>query len=131
MRRKTSGWTFQDLLLINKEKHPFLWSVLPFQWFFFSKVKNRQIPESCQSNWQLWNVKDAIIFFSEPVAQRIEALSLYGSRWALSKDSGFNSYPCRPEVYLVKNVVWLATTTEGSNYWGYGYKTQHSSPGSR
>ena len=42
---------------------------------------------------------------SGPVAQRIEALSLYGSRWALSKDSGFKSYPSRPEAYLVKNVV--------------------------
>ena len=42
---------------------------------------------------------------SGPVAQRIEALSLYGSRWALSEDSGFKSYPSRPEVYLVKNVV--------------------------
>ena len=40
------------------------------------------------------------------VAQRIEALSLYGSRWALSEDSGFKSYPSQPEVYLVKNVVW-------------------------
>ena len=56
---------------------------------------------------------------SRPVAQRIEAVSLFGSRWALSEDSGFKSYPSRPEVYLVKNVV------EGSNYWGYGYKTQH------
>ena len=42
---------------------------------------------------------------SGPVAQQIEALSLYGSRWALSEDSSFNSYPSRPEVYLVKNVV--------------------------
>ena len=40
-----------------------------------------------------------------PVAQRIEALGLYGSRWALSGYSGFKSYPSRPEVYLVKNVV--------------------------
>ena len=31
-----------------------------------------------------------------------KALSLYGSRWALSEDSGFKSYPSRPEVYLVK-----------------------------
>ena len=37
---------------------------------------------------------------SGPVAQRIEALSLFGSRWALSENSGF--YPIRPEVYLVK-----------------------------
>ena len=42
---------------------------------------------------------------SGSVAQRIEALSLYGSRWALSENSGFKSYPSRPEVYLVKNVV--------------------------
>ena len=39
------------------------------------------------------------------VAQRMEALSLYGSRCALSEDSGFKSYPSRREVYLVKNVV--------------------------
>ena len=36
------------------------------------------------------------------VAQQTVALSLYGSRWALSEDSGFKSYPSRPEVYLVK-----------------------------
>ena len=44
---------------------------------------------------------------SGPVAQRIEALSLFGTRGALSEDSGFKSYPSRPEVYLVKkkNVV--------------------------
>ena len=53
---------------------------------------------------------------SGPVAQRIEALSLYGSGRALSEDSGFNSYPSRPEVYLVKNVVdrqqlWKAVIT--------------------
>ena len=40
-----------------------------------------------------------------PVVKRIEELSLYGSRWALSEDSGFKSYTSRPEVYLVKNVV--------------------------
>ena len=34
-----------------------------------------------------------------------EFLSLYSSRWALSEDSGFKSYPSQPEVYLVKNVV--------------------------
>ena len=40
-----------------------------------------------------------------PVVLRIEALSLYGSRSGLLEDSGFKSYPSRPEVYLVKNVV--------------------------
>ena len=29
----------------------------------------------------------------------------HGSRWALSEDSSFNSYPSRAEGYLVKNVV--------------------------
>ena len=51
-----------------------------------------------------------------------------GSRLALSEDSGFKSYSSRPEVYLVKNVVRSTTTMEGSNYWGYGYKSQHSYP---
>ena len=49
---------------------------------------------------------------SEPVAQRIEALSLYGSRWVLSEDSGFKSYPSRPEVYLVdRQQLWKAVIT--------------------
>ena len=52
---------------------------------------------------------------SGTVAQRIEALSLYGSRWALSEDTAFNSYPSRPEVYLVKNVVRSITTID--IYW--------------
>ena len=43
---------------------------------------------------------------SGPKAQRIDALSLYASRWTLSEDGSFKSYPSRPEVYLVKNVVW-------------------------
>ena len=67
---------------------------------------------------------------SGPVAQRIEAVSLFGSRWALSEDSGFKSYPSRPEVYLVTK-TWCDRQQEGSNYWGYGYKTQHSYPRSR
>ena len=39
-----------------------------------------------------------------PPAQKVvrrERKSLFGSRWALSEDSGFKSYPSRPEVYLV------------------------------
>ena len=40
-----------------------------------------------------------------PIKDKIEALSLYDSRWALSEDSGFKSYPSKPEVYLVKNVA--------------------------
>ena len=51
--------------------------------------------------------------------------------WALSEDSGFQSYPSRPEVYLVKNVVRLTTTMECSNYWGYDYMTQHSYPNNK
>ena len=50
------------------------------------------------------------------MAQQIEALSLYGYRWALSKDSGFNSYQSRPEGYLVKmwcdrQQLWKAVIT--------------------
>ena len=55
---------------------------------------------------RLWKTKKSILDRpSGPVAQRIEALRLYGFRWALSEDSGFKSYPSLPEVYLVKNVV--------------------------
>ena len=42
---------------------------------------------------------------SGPVAQRIEAVSLFGSRWALSEDNSFKSYPSRPEVCLVTKYV--------------------------
>ena len=54
---------------------------------------------------------------SGPVAQRIEAVSLFGSRWALSEDSSFKSYPSRPEVYLVtktwcdRQQLWKAVIT--------------------
>ena len=59
------------------------------------------------------------------MAQRIAALSLYGSRWALSEDSGFKSYPIRQRFTWSK--TWCDRQHEGSNYWGYGYKTQHIS----
>ena len=57
------------------------------------------------NNWIYKTKKSNLDRPSGPVAQQIEALSLYGSRWELSEDSGFNSYPSRPEVYLVKNMV--------------------------
>ena len=40
---------------------------------------------------------------SGPVAQRIEALSLYGSRWELSEDSGFKSYPLGQKRGAINN----------------------------
>ena len=57
------------------------------------------------NNWIYKTKKSILDRRSVPVAQRIEALSLYGSKWSLSEDSGFKSYPSRPDVYLVKNVV--------------------------
>ena len=57
------------------------------------------------NNWIYMTKKSILDRPSGPVVQRIEALSLYGSRWVLSEDSGFNSYPSRSEVYLVKSVV--------------------------
>ena len=44
------------------------------------------------NNWIYKTQKSIISRPSGPVAQRIEVLSLYGSRWALSEDSGFKSY---------------------------------------
>ena len=56
-----------------------------------------------------WNHRDSVPLSAAPRApkvQGIKALSLYSSRWALSEDNGFKSYPSWPEVYLVKkNVV--------------------------
>ena len=57
------------------------------------------------NNWIYKTKKSILDRHSGPVMQRIEVLSLYGSRWTLSEDSRFRSYPSRPEVYLVKNVV--------------------------
>ena len=62
-------------------------------------------PDKKNKLLDLRDQKSNLDSLSEPVAQRIEVLSLYGSRWALSEDSGFNSYPSRPEVYLVKTLV--------------------------
>ena len=57
------------------------------------------------NNWIYKTKRSNLDRLSWPVAQRIEVLSLYGSRWASSEDIISNSYPSRPEVYLVKNVV--------------------------
>ena len=57
------------------------------------------------NNWIYKTKKSNLDRPSGPMAQWIEVLSLYGSSWALSEDSSFNSYPSQPEVYLVKNVV--------------------------
>ena len=46
-------------------------------------------------------------------------MSLFGSRWALSEDSGFKSYPSRPEVYLV-------TKKRGAIDNNYGIRLQDS-----
>ena len=53
------------------------------------------------NNWIYKTKKSNLDRPSGPVAQRIEALSLYDSRWALSEDSSFNSYPNLPESFLV------------------------------
>ena len=63
----------------------------------FKYDKTRYSEKDFIYSWVIWEL---IFFF-----QRIEALSLYCFRWELSEDSGFKSYPSRPEVYLVKNVV--------------------------
>ena len=55
-------------------------------------------PDKENKKFRIYKTKKSILDRpSGPVA-----LSLYGSRRALSEDSGFKSYPSRPEVYLVK-----------------------------
>ena len=57
------------------------------------------------NNWIHKTKKSNLDCPSGPVAQKLEALNLYASRWALSEDSGFHSYPSRSEGFLVKNMV--------------------------
>ena len=57
------------------------------------------------NNWIYKTKKSNLGRPSGPVAQRVEAMSLNGSRWILLEDCGFKSYPSRPEIYLVKSVV--------------------------
>ena len=49
------------------------------------------------------------------MAQRIEALSLCGSRWALSEDSGFKSYPSQrftwSKTWCDRQQLWKAVIT--------------------
>ena len=78
------------------------WVCLPHYKFGTDPNMEDQIRRT--NNWIYKTKKSILDRPSEPVAQQIEALSLYGSRWALSEDSCFKSYPSRPEVY-VKNVV--------------------------
>ena len=70
------------------------------------KDKYKKVDLTLEDQIRIYKTQNSILDRpSGSVTQRIEALSLYGSRWALSEDSGFKSYPSRPEVYLVKNVV--------------------------
>ena len=70
------------------------------------KYKNFGSDPTVEEHIRIYKTKKSILDRpSGPVAQRIGALSLYGSWWALSEDSGFKSYPSRSDVYLVKNVV--------------------------
>ena len=70
------------------------------------KYKKFGMDPTMEDQIRIYKTKKSILDRpSGPVAQWIEALSLYGSSWALSEDGSFKSYPSRPEVYLVKNVV--------------------------
>ena len=70
------------------------------------------------NNWIHKTKKSNLDRPSGPVAQRIEALNLYGSRWTLSAGQRFTW----SKTWFDRQ-LWIP-----SNYWGYGYKTQHSYP---
>ena len=73
------------------------------KWFHFKRQLQKFGTDSTlEDQIRIYKTKKSIL---DRTSGRIEALSLYSSRWALSEDSGFKSYPSRPEVYLVKNVV--------------------------
>ena len=61
-----------------------------FRWFTATSDKNDEACNRIPSNYCLPSLLS--------IAPRF-------SRWALSEDSGFKSYPSRREFYLVKNVV--------------------------
>ena len=61
-----------------------------------------------RTNNRIYKTKNSIL---DRPSQRIEALSLYGSRWALSEDSGFKSYPSRPKTWCDRQQLWMAVIT--------------------
>ena len=88
----------QKIKINSQNKEPHL-KVIPIK----DKYKKFGTDPTLEEQIRIYKTKKSILDRPlGPAAQRIEALS--GSRWALSEDSGFKSYPSRPEVYLVKNV---------------------------
>ena len=69
--------------------------------FFTDPTMEDQIRRT--NNWIYKNKKSILDrhFGTRGAADR----GVESQRWSLSEYSGFNSYPIRPEVYLVKNVV--------------------------
>ena len=67
------------------------------KWFQLKdNIKIRYGPDYERPNNWIYKTKKSILDCpSGPVAQQIEALSLYGSTCALSEDSGFKSYTSR------------------------------------
>ena len=63
------------------------------------------------NNWIYRTKKSILDRPSGPVAQWIEALSLYGSRWALSEDSGFKSYQAG------QRFTWSKTWCDRQQLW--------------
>ena len=61
------------------------------------------------NNWIYKTHKSNLDCPSGPLAQWIEALSIYGSRWALSEDSGFNSYLVK--AWCDRQQLWKAVIT--------------------
>ena len=87
-------WSYKSLSVLP-ESVPYRIFVLVFNWNHFEMILEEQI--------RIYKIKKSTLACSSgPVAQRIETLTLCGSRWALSEDSSFKSYPSRPEVYFMK-----------------------------
>ena len=80
------------------------------------------------NNWIYKTKKSTLDRPSGPVAQWIEALSLFVLGELCLKIAVSN--PTQAGQRFTWSKTWT-TTMEGSNYWGHGYKTQHSYPRSR
>ena len=86
--------------------------VSPILTAFHSCCLSHQIRRT--NNWIYKTKKSNRDRPSGPVAQWIEALSHYGSRWALSEDSGFNSYSIGllgQKIWCDRQQIWKAVIT--------------------
>ena len=104
------NWNHFEMMLLNLRINFYLlrtfcphlgrWRSLISKWFQLKTITKKFGTEpTMEDQIRIYKTKNSILDrLSGPVAQRIEALSLYGSWWAQSEDGGFKSYPSRGAI---------------------------------